>query len=287
MEASTNFFAAEPGPVVTETGPAAPNFEGPLGRTANPIRMLYMLGAVWRLSQSLRSESIRILEIGSWTGMSALAWADAIQFYFGGRGTITCVDAWQPFVDMNANPNPNYQDTDAILRSGEAYEVFQNNMRSLPATVTLEVHRGWSRDVLPSLQEEAYDLVYIDGDHSYATARSDIANSMKLVRQGGIISGDELELQLQDGVPDISADKPGIDENYEPERKVWYHPGVTKAVGEAFGPVSAWFGFWAMRKREDGWQAVELDGMPIRIPRHVPPKTIFALKRVMMEVGLI
>ncbi len=227
---------------MTETGGAATNFEGPLGGTANPVRMIYMLGAVWRLSQSLGPESIRILEIGSWTGLSALAWADA---------------------------------------------VFQNNMRSLPDTVTLEVHRGWSRDVLPTLEAEAYDLVYIDGDHSYAAVRADIADAMKLVRSGGILCGDDLELQLQDGVADISADKPRIDEIYEPERKVWYHPGVTKAVGEVFGAVSAWFGFWAMQKRKDCWQVVDLDGMPIRIPRHIPPKTMFAMKKVMMELGLI
>jgi hypothetical protein len=101
------------------------------------------------------------------------------------------------------------------------------------------------------------------------------------------MSGDDLELQFQDGMPDIAADIPGIDEYYDAERKVRYHPGVSKAVGEAFGPVSAWFGFWAMQKRKDGWEAVDLDGMPIRIPHHIPPKTIIGLKRVLMEAGLI
>jgi tetratricopeptide (TPR) repeat protein len=58
----------------------------------------------------------------------------------------------------------------------------------------------------------------------------------------------------------------------DPRTKVNFHPGVSLAVGEIFGTVSAWEGFWAMRRRGTGWEMVELPGaLPgqLHIPQHL------------------
>jgi hypothetical protein len=37
-----------------------------------------------------------------------------------------------------------------------------------------------------------------------------------------------------------------------------FHPGVTMAVGEFFGDVSAYAGFWVMQKAGGAWRKVAL-----------------------------
>ena len=54
------------------------------------------------------------------------------------------------------------------------------------------------------------DWIYIDGDHSYEGCLRDLENSLKVVRQGGLILGDDY------GWPNAK----------------WFKPGVTKAVDE-------------------------------------------------------
>ena len=40
--------------------------------------------------------------------------------------------------------------------------------------------KGQSQDILPKVQEEKFDLVYIDGDHSYSATKSDWENTKDL-----------------------------------------------------------------------------------------------------------
>lgn len=260
-----------------------PNFDGAFGLTANPIRLMFMMGAVWRLAQRPMNDYVRILEIGSWCGASALTFGQGIEEYFAGNGSITCVDAWEPYVDLVVNPDENNRQMNEVLQRDQPFQVFNQNIRFLPATMEVEIHRGWSSDVLPGLPQESFDLVYIDGDHTYAGVEADIRNSAGLVKVGGILCGDDLE--IQDGQCDLSILdlEPNIDSYYDERNDTYFHPGVTKAVGEAFGQVSAWSGFWAMEKSGAGWNKVSLKGMLPRIPKWITPKSLIGLKAWLME----
>jgi SAM-dependent methyltransferase len=131
--------------------------------------------------------------------------------------------------------------------------------------------RGASADVLPTLRDGDFDVVFLDGDHTFASVEADIGEAKRLVREGGIICGDDLERQADECDPETlarliasgadSADDKGSGESF--------HPGVTVAVGEALGHVSAWDGFWAVRRREDSFETISMDGRKIEIPEHL------------------
>lgn len=72
------------------------------------------------------------------------------------------------------------------MTSDRWFELFQNNMLDF------------------------LDWIYIDGDHSYEGCLRDLENSLKVVKQGGLILGDDY------GWPNAK----------------WSKPGVTKAVDE-------------------------------------------------------
>lgn len=151
----------------------------------------------------------------------------------------------------------------------------------------VEIRKGWSQDELPKLPAGMYDLVYIDGDHTYEGVKSDIANAAGLVRSGGILCGDDLELQAHECDLAILNTQPNIDQHYDPAVDAYFHPGVTKAVNETFGQVSSWYGFWAMQKMDDGWVPVSLRGMPPHIPGHIPARSLMGLKALLMEEGIL
>ena len=49
--------------------------------------------------------------------------------------------------------------------------------------------------LIKKLYKNNFDLIYPDGDHSYHGVSVDIDNCCSLVRDGGILCGDDLEIQ--------------------------------------------------------------------------------------------
>ena len=66
-----------------------------------PIRHLFMIGTLEYLSLNKSLKEPNILEIGSWFGASTLSWAQGIKEYYKSKGSISCVDAWISFFDMD------------------------------------------------------------------------------------------------------------------------------------------------------------------------------------------
>ena len=55
----------------------------------------------------------------------------------------------------------------------------------------VEIHRGYSSDVLAQFPDDFFDWVYIDGNHLYEYVQKDLALSFKKVKLRGYITGDD------------------------------------------------------------------------------------------------
>ena len=88
---------------------------------------------------------------------------------------------------------------------------------------------------------------------------------------GGIICGDDLELQKDDLDEREQSAAVELNKDYVHSHKAdkHYHPGVTEAVAIEFGEVSSWEGVWAMRKHGSQWAKVELNAETVDIPEHI------------------
>jgi|TARA_B100000959_G_C14866623_1_gene576534 predicted O-methyltransferase YrrM len=263
-----------------------PNFDGIYGMTANPLRQVFMMGTIWCLSNYIQNSHLNILEIGSWSGASALTWGEALEIHNGGKGSLSCIDAWEPYYNSDEIHDDLSREINDALSDNEPYNVFMENMEYLPSSVNLTVHRGWSSDVLPLLKHHNFDLIYIDGDHSYQGVSADIEASCALVKDGGIICGDDLELQAHQVDASIAINRPYLDKFIDEVSETVFHPGVTLAVGNKFGPVSSWYGFWAMQKNDGRWEKVSLEGMPPHIPSTISAENLIGLKALLMETGI-
>ena len=233
-----------------------------------PIRHLFMIGVIWYLSKG-NKKSLDILEIGSWFGASTMSWAQGVISYFNKKSSITCIDAWEPFFDMSVHSDNIYaKEMEQLLESDFAYNVFLHNMRTLKGKLITQHYRGQSENILIQLKDLAYDVIFIDADHTYGPVKKDIGDSLRLIKDGGIICGDDLNLQLHEIDKSNALANKHKDFIKDPKTNKNFHPGVTLAVQEFFGEVSSWGGFWAMQKINNSWVKFSLKNMPIEYPKH-------------------
>lgn len=232
-----------------------------------PARQVFMSAAIDLLAGSLPAGSerpLRVLEIGSYMGGSCLTWAHAINSFAPSGGQVVCLDSWGA-VDAGYDKG-----MAAALESDLALAIFRHNVRFVPDGITVNAMVGRSGDVMALLADERFDLVYIDGSHLYDDVRLDIRQGRRLVRPGGVLCGDDLELQDGESAPGHVEANRLSDFVRDPLTGRDYHPGVTGAVAAEIGRVSAYDGFWIMRRAGDDLVPVELEGRRGLVPPHWP-----------------
>lgn len=241
------------------------------GDQTSPRRDLLLTALVSMLAAN-RQEPIRVLEIGSWVGMSALTWAHAIDRLCPAGGSVLCVDSWAPyFADADLMSGQHYADMDSLAQSAAVYELFCHNAGTAPSRAPIHHQRGLAADILPTLASGSFDVVYVDGSHYYSEVKSDLAEAKRLVAATGIVAGDDLEIQLSPAIESAIRSHLARDFVSLPNG-IRCHPGVTLAVAEIFGPVSMMAGTWFMRRQEDEFQPItNLSGVKMLIPKHWPP----------------
>jgi len=104
--------------------------------------------------------NMRIIEIGSWVGTSAVEFAK----YFK---KVICVD---PFIPIKGTITACYE-------MQEVEDAFKENIAPFPNISHIK-HR--STEFLLSLFGERADAIYIDGEHTYKAVKADIGAALKL-----------------------------------------------------------------------------------------------------------
>jgi predicted O-methyltransferase YrrM len=210
------------------------------------------------------SRPFQVLEVGSYAGASAITWALAIKTRSDRAGQVLCVDPWRNYLtedDVRASATPDVlRDMASALESGQVFALFDHNVRAADVSNLVRPLRGRFDELAASIPESSCDIVYIDANHQYPAVIDDLTRAARLVRNGGILCGDDLELQWPSVNAEYCGQRISRDLIIDPASKQFVHPGVSKAVWDFFGcQVSAWNGFWAMRKvNENLWEPVLL-----------------------------
>jgi len=69
------------------------------------------------------------------------------------------------------------------------YNLFRSNLKNYLDKIT--ICKGFSDAILPTLEKDSFDIIYIDGDHSALATYNDAVNSLPLLKKGGIIIFDD------------------------------------------------------------------------------------------------
>jgi predicted O-methyltransferase YrrM len=155
--------------------------------------------SLWRrVLSSLRHQPLRILEIGSWEGRSAIFFLNFFE-----RSTMVCIDTFAG----TAEEKNVYDSLASILPGVESR--FDRNLAAFGHRV--DKIKSRSGPALKMLQAEGrrFDLAYIDGGHRRDEVMADSVGVWQLLEPGGIVIWDDYK--WGQGLPPEERPQPAID----------------------------------------------------------------------------
>ena len=155
--------------------------------------------SLWRRVLSpLRDQPLRILEIGSWEGRSALFFLNFFE-----RSTIVCIDTF----GGNTGEKEVYDSLATIMPGVEGR--FDRNLASFGNRA--EKIKSLSGPALEELKAQGrrFDLAYIDGSHRRDDVMTDSQAVWQLLNVGGIVIWDDYK--WGPGLPPEERPQPAID----------------------------------------------------------------------------
>ena len=176
-----------------------------------------------------------ILEIGSWAGGSALVFAKVCKEK--NMGTVVCIDSWK-------NEGAYSLLMEKAQKRNGIFRLFAYNVFYSGANDWINIIRADTNYILPLLAPRSFDMIYVDGSHAYSQVSKDIKNSLPLLKENGVMCGDDLELQYENIDIDFAQKNKEKDYIQDPKTGTFFHPGVCLAVYESFGTVEEEQGFW-------------------------------------------
>ncbi|MGY8996221.1 MAG: class I SAM-dependent methyltransferase [Alphaproteobacteria bacterium] len=237
------------------------------------VSMLFLVAQIAK-EHGNGAKPINILEIGSWVGGSLLTWAHGIRTFNGGNGSILAIDPLEPFRNVEVEKGaPNFARVmDLLLRNELPYRTLRHNIGFADIKGGASHLRESSRQIGDHLRDDHFDIVYVDGEHGYAGVMRDLQISSRVLADQGVLCGDDLEVQahqLPSGFLDKNRD--ALDATI-PGSTSAFHPGVTAAVDELFGPVEEHLGFWNVRRDGERFVPVRCPPTDVKIPGHIPER---------------
>jgi hypothetical protein len=125
------------------------------------------------------TQPIRYLEIGVLCGNNILS---VEKLYASHEDSVlVCVDPW---IDYNEYPEYKGKIT-------SYYDMFLENTEHI--SHKLDVRRNFSHEVLPTLEDNSFDIIYIDGNHESEYVLEDAVLSFRKLKVGGWLVFDDYE----------------------------------------------------------------------------------------------
>jgi hypothetical protein len=119
---------------------------------------------------------IKYLEIGTFYGANAIS----VHYTYASHpnSKLDCIDAWAYY--------PEYPEI-TQSQQDQIYSDFQSNLLIAGCTNKTRIFRGFSVNVLPTLMDAAYDIIYVDGNSLPTFMLEDIILSYRKLVSGGIL----------------------------------------------------------------------------------------------------
>ena len=158
-------------------------FEGTTYRTANN----------WLDIIAVKDKPIKYLEIGTFYGANLISVANSYGKHKDSE--LYCIDPWEDYDEY-----PEYKN-----EMKNIYDTFIKNIENSGIKDKVKIIRGYSNIELPKLQDDFFDIIYIDGNHEPEYVLEDAVLSFRKLKKGGYLIFDDYGW----GGPDLT--QKGID----------------------------------------------------------------------------
>jgi predicted O-methyltransferase YrrM len=156
--------------------------------------------ALYELARALPHEDPVAVEIGSWQGKSSVCIARGL--LGKNRPRLFCIDPFDASGDGESTGA--YGERAGRLDRG-LRRAFEDNVRAVGVQHVVEVRQGTSHEHAQRWQG-AVDLLFLDGDHSYAAVKQDFADWAPRLRPGGLLAMHDVVHDVHDGPRRVAAE---------------------------------------------------------------------------------
>jgi hypothetical protein len=163
----------------------------------------------WVLSKSNQGVFV---EIGLWKGKSITFMAEKVK-EMNYKLKLIGIDTFEGTTDvpsLMADPN---------IQNGTLLDTYFKNIGPVKEYITTIV--GDSHAEYIEFENESIDVLFIDGDHSYAAVKADIELWFPKVKMGGIISGHDFGTHAPGVIQAVKELLPGY-KLFDEQSSVWY-----------------------------------------------------------------
>jgi hypothetical protein len=123
---------------------------------------------------------INYLEIGAYYGANVISYAQS-RYGKNPASEIHCIDPWLDYDDYDEYKG--HQET--------IYETFRRNLVTNQLEDRIQVHRGFSADLIPTFADEFFDIIYIDGNHEPQYILEDAVLAFRRLKPNGYLIFDD------------------------------------------------------------------------------------------------
>lgn len=184
----------------------------------------------WTLEYLLSSgiKNPRILEVGSAVGTSSSVLGMVIKS-LGLEGRVYCVDPWE------TNEICSHLHYVTLNRTYSALASWRLSQKLVGTDDICRPIKCYSEEVYRLFGEQIFDVVFIDADHRYPGVFNDISNSLRLVKEGGVIIGHDGRYYEDEVSPEFFHHN--FDNHFGAMNEEGHlvHPGVICALKDVFG----------------------------------------------------
>ena len=135
-----------------------------------------------KLLRRYRDHSVRVIEVGSWEGRSALFFLNYLP-----RSHLVCIDTFEGSEEHRAHPEAFAHDLPEIERRFDAnLAAFAGRLEKIKAPSAVALCEL-------GIEERRFDIAYMDGSHRAADVYSDGVLTWSMLVSGGIMIFDDYE----------------------------------------------------------------------------------------------
>lgn len=152
-------------------------------------------------------ENSSIVEIGVWSGRSALAMAVACR---GSNKRVFAVDPWRDYNQANIMVSDRLSEW-GFNSFEEVYETFLLNCRRFELEPWIVPIRSTSIEVAGVWSHGPVSMVFIDANHDYDAVINDVNAWLPLIKPGGLICGDDWNWEtVRAAITDFTSRHPDV-----------------------------------------------------------------------------
>jgi len=172
-----------------------------------------------------RKPNMVVAEIGTYDGITT---KHVIPTVKEENGNYIAVD-WFKGNETLAAGTPGYSHGYDENQHDLVLSTFKKNIDEVNCTDIVTIHDMPSLDAAKLIEDKSLDICFIDADHRYVPCKADILAYIPKVKDGGILSGHDLEEGIEVHFNTFS------EEELEKDATEKGHAGVCQVVGEIIG----------------------------------------------------